>query len=98
VLSLITAGAFFGRTILPAHHDTISASDAMLQTLGNTMCRLNKVLFSLRRTNLLRLVANAILATRADAIIATDREGIVRFWNPGAERVFGHADHAAVLG
>jgi PAS domain S-box-containing protein len=39
----------------------------------------------------LSLIAGAVLSTRSDAIIATDREGIVRFWNPGAERVFGHS-------
>jgi PAS domain S-box-containing protein len=36
------------------------------------------------------LLAEALLLTRSDAIIATDRDGIIRFWNPGAERVFGH--------
>ncbi|WP_201861381.1 PAS domain-containing protein [Microvirga soli] len=41
------------------------------------------------------LVANAILSAAADAVVATDREGIIRVWNPGAERVFGyHADEA----
>jgi len=32
----------------------------------------------------------ALLGTRADAIIAADRCGVIRFWNPGAERIFGH--------
>jgi PAS domain S-box-containing protein len=27
----------------------------------------------------------------SDAIIFADKEGIVRFWNHGAERIFGHA-------
>ena len=31
----------------------------------------------------LSLIAGAVLSTRSDAIIATDREGIVRFWTPG---------------
>ena len=43
-----------------------------------------------------RLLADAILSTRADAIIAADREGIVRFWNPGAERLFGHTADEAI--
>lgn len=42
------------------------------------------------------LLAKAILSTRSDAIVATDRDGIIRFWNPGAERVFGHSREAAV--
>jgi PAS domain S-box-containing protein len=41
-----------------------------------------------------RLVADATLAA-ADAVVATDRDGIIRVWNPGAERIFGHrADEA----
>jgi PAS domain S-box-containing protein len=47
------------------------------------------------RMDLNRLVADAILAAAADAAVATDREGIIRVWNPGAERIFGHrADEA----
>ena len=38
----------------------------------------------------------AILSTRSDAIIADDRDGIIRFWNPGAERIFGHAGNDAI--
>ena len=36
-----------------------------------------------------RVVFEAILRTRSDAIIVTDREGVIRFWNPGAVRIFG---------
>src|SRR5215468_933549 len=41
-------------------------------------------------------VAEAVLSTPADAIVAADREGIIRFWNRGAERIFGHAAAAAI--
>jgi PAS domain S-box-containing protein len=42
-----------------------------------------------------RLVADAILSAAADAVVATDRDGIICVWNPGAERIFGHrADEA----
>jgi PAS domain S-box-containing protein len=34
-------------------------------------------------------LAGALLTTAADAILATDREGVIRFWNPGATRIFG---------
>jgi drug/metabolite transporter (DMT)-like permease len=36
------------------------------------------------------LLARSLLLTRSDAIVAADRDGIIRFWHPGAERVFGH--------
>jgi PAS domain S-box-containing protein len=42
------------------------------------------------RMDLKRLVGDAILAAAADAVVATDREGIIQVWNPGAERIFGH--------
>ncbi|SRR5581483_1116699 len=32
-----------------------------------------------------------ILSTRSDAIVAADRDGMIRVWNPGAERIFGYA-------
>lgn len=41
-------------------------------------------------------LARAILATASDAIIAADRHGIITFWNPGAERIFGHPSTEAV--
>ena len=40
-------------------------------------------------------LAEAILSTRSDAIIAADREGIICFWNPGAQRIFGHVSNNA---
>ena len=36
-------------------------------------------------------LANALLQSASDAIVATDREGRITFWNPGAERIFGFA-------
>jgi PAS domain S-box-containing protein len=45
--------------------------------------------------DLTRLVADAILGAAADAVVATDRDGIIGLWNPGAQRIFGyHADEA----
>jgi len=41
-------------------------------------------------------VAAALLSTRSDAIVAADRDGIIRFWNAGAERIFGHCEADAV--
>lgn len=34
-------------------------------------------------------LGDALLNSASDAIIATDREGLITFWNPGAERIFG---------
>jgi len=34
-------------------------------------------------------LGEALLNSGSDAIIATDREGRITFWNPGAERMFG---------
>ena len=38
----------------------------------------------------------ALLASASDAIIATDREGVITLWNPGAERIFGFSAAEAV--
>lgn len=41
-------------------------------------------------------VGRALLDSRSDAILATDREGVIRLWNPGAERIFGFTAADAV--
>ena len=41
-------------------------------------------------------IAQALLAFGSDAIVATDRDGIIRHWNKGAERIFGHSAAEAV--
>jgi PAS domain S-box-containing protein len=41
-------------------------------------------------------LVDALLATASDAIIATDRTGIINFWNPGAVRIFGFAADEAI--
>ena len=46
-------------------------------------------------TDLDRL-GRAVLEAAADAIVLADREGVIRFWNPGAERLFGFAAAEAV--
>ena len=38
----------------------------------------------------------ALMASNADAIVAADAQGVIRFWNPGAERVFGFTAADAV--
>ena len=42
------------------------------------------------------MLARALLGTSSDAIIAADKDGVVRFWNPGAERIFGYTSEDAV--
>jgi PAS domain S-box-containing protein len=41
-------------------------------------------------------LGEALLASASDAIVATDRDGRIVFWNPGAERIFGFAEREAV--
>lgn len=42
------------------------------------------------------LIAESLLRTRSEAIIAADRAGTICFWNPGAERIFGYAATEAI--
>jgi PAS domain S-box-containing protein len=46
--------------------------------------------------NLSRLLCEGLLSMRSDAIIATDRDGFIRVWNPGAERIFGYTRDEAL--
>lgn len=41
-------------------------------------------------------IARAVLHGAGDAIVACDRDGIIRFWNPGATRIFGFSAEEAV--
>lgn len=41
-------------------------------------------------------LAEAVLSTASDAIIATDRDGMITFWNPGAARIFGFTREEAM--
>lgn len=41
-------------------------------------------------------LADALLTIESDAIIATDRAGMVTFWNPGAARIFGFSADEAI--
>jgi PAS domain S-box-containing protein len=42
-----------------------------------------------------QLIARAILRG-PDAIVAADRDGVIRFWNAGAERIFGFTSAQAL--
>jgi PAS domain S-box-containing protein len=41
-------------------------------------------------------LGRALLGTMSDAIIHADHEGVIRFWNPGAERIFGFTPDEAL--
>ena len=41
-------------------------------------------------------LAEALLATPSDAIVASGRDGIITFWNRGAVRIFGYTSEEAV--
>jgi len=42
------------------------------------------------------VLAEAVLSARSDAIVAADAKGVIRFWNPGAERIFGYSRDEAL--
>ena len=46
--------------------------------------------------SLVTVLSEAVLSSAADAIIATDRDGVISFWNPGAARIFGFESEEAV--
>ncbi len=41
-------------------------------------------------------LAQSLLASEADAIVAVDRAGTISFWNPGARRIFGFSSEEAI--
>ncbi len=41
-------------------------------------------------------IAEAVLGGKSEAVIAADQDGIVHFWNPGAERLFGYSCAEAI--
>jgi PAS domain S-box-containing protein len=42
------------------------------------------------------LIAQSLLVSRSDAIIAADCDGVICFWNPGADRIFGYMRGEAI--
>ena len=46
--------------------------------------------------NIASRLGDTILNTTSDAILATDREGVIRFWNRGAARIFGFTAEQAI--
>jgi PAS domain S-box-containing protein len=43
-----------------------------------------------------RTLAEALLHSMSDAIVASDSDGRITFWNPGAERIFGFSRAEAI--
>jgi PAS domain S-box-containing protein len=41
-------------------------------------------------------LSSALLHSKADAILLCDGEGIIRYWNPGTERIFGYTRDEAI--
>lgn len=42
------------------------------------------------------VLADAVLHTSSDAIVASDKDGMIQFWNAGAERIFGYTSANAM--
>ena len=45
---------------------------------------------------LFSMLADALLNTSSDAFVASDTDGIIQYWNPGAERIFGYTNNEAI--
>ncbi len=41
-------------------------------------------------------IGAALLSSASDAVVASDRAGLITLWNPGAERIFGFSAAEAV--
>jgi PAS domain S-box-containing protein len=42
------------------------------------------------------VLADAVIHTSSDAIVASDKDGIIQFWNAGAARIFGYTSGDAM--
>ncbi|WP_229266715.1 PAS domain-containing protein [Leptospira sp. severe_002] len=42
------------------------------------------------------LVGQRLVQAKSEAIVACDRDGVIRLWNPGAERMFGFSRNEAL--
>ena len=42
------------------------------------------------------LVGRTLVEANSEAIVACDREGVIRLWSPGAARIFGHSRDEAL--
>jgi PAS domain S-box-containing protein len=49
-----------------------------------------------RRIRLSEARLRAVTETASDAIVSADRNGVIRYFNPGAERMFGYSEDEAV--
>jgi PAS domain S-box-containing protein len=38
----------------------------------------------------------AVLSARTDAVVALDRDSLISFWSPGAERIFGYSSDEVI--
>jgi PAS domain S-box-containing protein len=77
-------------TAVPPVRDAASPLSAVgPETKRDTAYRRLTMLFD-------KLLTQAILGTASDAIIASDQDGVIHFWNQGAERIFGYASSEAV--
>jgi PAS domain S-box-containing protein len=45
----------------------------------------------------LAALANHLVADAPDAMLCADRNGVIRFWNGGCERIFGFASEEAIF-
>lgn len=86
---------FFGGTSMELHFRLfiIAALFTICIFLFRAMRKRNLALEAFRESNETLLT---ITAAAKDAIIMMDQQGIISFWNPAAEMIFGHAAHDAI--
>jgi len=75
---------------------TMQSSGRDAEENANSAIEILNLLSTITNVNTFDLVSEAVLSTRSDAIIAADRDGIIDFWNPGAERIFGFISNEAI--
>ncbi len=89
-------GETLGVLALFAKHPLSADEDAMLDGLGSTVALTIQQATAEGALRESEAHLRAITDSAQDAIISTDSEGRVGFWNPAAERIFGYTASEAV--
>ena len=86
---------FFGGSSIELHFRLfiIAALAATGILLFRAISKRNLAIDAFRESN---ETLNTITAAAKDAIVMMDHQGIISFWNPAAEAIFGHRAHEAI--
>ena len=74
------------------------AQDYLLKGQGDPYLMERAIRYAVTRgaADLIRRQLAAIVSSSEDAIIGLDRQGLIRSWNPGAERLYGYTEKEAL--